>query len=493
MVFPTIEFAAFFLVVVLTSWLLMPRPALWKPFMLLVSLLFYAYADWRFVGLLLLVIVGNQAAATVIAGTDDRRRRKAALITAVALNLGLLGWFKYLDFFTASVSDALERVGLGIPLPLLSVALPVGISFYTFMAISYVVDVHQGVFPLAKPIDAAVYLAFFPHLVAGPIVRAREFIPQLARPRDPRHVPAVPALFLIAGGLFKKVLVADFLAINLVDPVFGSPDAHSAAETIVAVYGYAAQIYCDFSGYTDMAIGLAMLLGYRFPQNFDRPYTAASLQEFWRRWHMTLSRWLRDYLYIPLGGSRRGSVRTYLNLMVTMLLGGLWHGASWTFVIWGGIHGTGLAIERWYRQRRTGRAAGPEAFPDLPPARTSPASRRQEASTAPAPRAIALRRPSRARREPVLGLAADVPGRVPGVGVLPLPGRRDRVGRPHPHGDGVGRAQPAAHLPGADAGRTRAGDPVGSVTSLARGGGPLLPPWHPVAGDPAGPRDRLSC
>ena len=210
--------------------------------------------------------------------------------------------------------------------------LPIGISFFTFQAISYVVDVYRGETKAASLGDVAILQAFFPHLVAGPIVRANELLPQLRTPRDPRAVLAGPGLFLIAGGLIKKTVVADELARNVVDPVFNDPAAHSGPEVMLAIYGFAAQIYCDFSGYTDMAIGVALLLGFQLPQNFNRPYLALSLQDFWRRWHMTLSRWLRDYLYIPLGGNRDGERRTYRNLMLTMLLGGLWHGASLTFV-----------------------------------------------------------------------------------------------------------------------------------------------------------------
>jgi alginate O-acetyltransferase complex protein AlgI len=350
-VFPTIEFAAFFVVVLLVSWLLMPTPKYWKPFIVVASLAFYAAADWRWVFLLIASIVGNQAAATVISKMARGPGRKAVMIAAVVGNLALLGVFKYLGFFVEGVSSLVSAFGFEGEQQVLELALPVGISFFTFQAISYVVDVYRGRAPLATPIDTAVYLSFFPHLVAGPIVRATEFIPQLATPRSPRNIPAAPALFLIAGGLFKKVVLADFLAVNLVDPVFGSPQAFGAVDTGVAILGYAAQIYCDFSGYTDIAIGLAMLLGFWFPQNFDQPYRALSLQDFWHRWHMTLSRWLRDYLYIPLGGSRKGPRRTYINLMLTMILGGLWHGAALTFVIWGALHGSGLAVERWARQR----------------------------------------------------------------------------------------------------------------------------------------------
>jgi len=229
--------------------------------------------------------------------------------------------------------------------------LPVGISFFTFMAISYIVDIYRGELAPSSLTKFGAYLSFFPHLVAGPIVRGSELLPQLETPRDPSRVDTSRAFYLIATGLFKKVVIANYLATHIVDPVFGAPVQHSSLETWVGVYAYSVQIYADFSGYTDMAIGLALLLGFKFPQNFDSPYAAISIQDFWRRWHMTLSRWLRDYLYIPLGGNRKGEARTYANLMATMLLGGLWHGAAWSFVIWGGLHGAWLAIGRWRRER----------------------------------------------------------------------------------------------------------------------------------------------
>jgi alginate O-acetyltransferase complex protein AlgI len=223
--------------------------------------------------------------------------------------------------------------------------LPIGVSFFTFQAITYVVDVKRGDAEPASLVDAAIYLSFFPHLVAGPIVRASEFLPQLKAPRDPNRVAVGAGLALIALGLIKKVAIADVLARELVDPVFGVPEAYGAPDAILAAYGYAAQIYCDFSGYTDIAIGLALLLGFIFPQNFNSPYRATGFRDFWRRWHMTLSRFLRDYLYIPLGGSRGSRLFTYRNLMLTMVLGGLWHGAAWTFVLWGAFQGAGLCAE----------------------------------------------------------------------------------------------------------------------------------------------------
>ena len=351
MLFPTVQFAAFFAVVFAVSWRLMPNQRAWRRFILAASYFFYGCADWRFVLLLIASTAVNQVAATVAARAKTVVARQAGLAAAIVFDLSVLAVFKYFDFFIGSVNQMLGVFGLGAPLQLLNIALPVGVSFYTFQAISYVTDVYRGRCPLARPMDYAIYASFFPHLVAGPIVRPGEFIPQLGRPRDPARIPASRALSLIACGLFKKVVLADLLATRIVDPVFGAPAAHCGVEAAAAIYGYAVQIYCDFSGYTDMAIGLALLLGFRFPINFDRPYAATGLQDFWRRWHMTLSRWLRDYLYIPLGGSRRGLRRTYLNLMLTMLLGGLWHGAAWTFVLWGGIHGGGLAVQRWWSDR----------------------------------------------------------------------------------------------------------------------------------------------
>ncbi len=239
--------------------------------------------------------------------------------------------------------------------PTISVILPIGISFFTFQAISYVIDIGRGVWRKPVPLlDFAVYLSFFAHLIAGPIVRASEFVPQLEEPADPRYVETSEAFMLIFRGMFKKVVISSYMA-TIVDPVFALPNSASRWEVLWAIYAYAIQIYADFSGYTDMAIGIALLLGIRFPQNFDAPYISLSVQEFWRRWHMTLSRWLRDYLYIPLGGNRGTKWFTYRNLFLTMVIGGLWHGANWTFVIWGALQGGFLVGERvvkeWWAQR----------------------------------------------------------------------------------------------------------------------------------------------
>ena len=354
MSFPTIEFAAFFAVVFVVSWTLMPHPRAWRPFILLASYFFYGWVDWRWVLILMASTLVNTVAGQVIARSPSQSARKRAVTAAVVFDLALLGVFKYLGFFVSEMDHALDSIGLGSPLPLVQIVLPIGISFFTFQAISYVVDVYRRVTPPASLMDVAILQAFFPHIVAGPIVRANELLPQLRTPRDPRSVLAGPAIFLIVGGLIKKTVIADELARRIVDPVYSDPASHSAGELTLAFYGFAAQIYCDFSGYTDLAIGLALLLGYQLPENFNRPYLALSIQDFWRRWHMTLSRWLRDYLYIPLGGNRGGRLKTYRNLMITMLLGGLWHGAAWTFVLWGGIHGTALSVERFARERFPG-------------------------------------------------------------------------------------------------------------------------------------------
>jgi alginate O-acetyltransferase complex protein AlgI len=351
MVFPSAQFAVFFPVVLGLSWLLMPRPALWKPFVLGASYLFYAAADARFCLLLAAVTLANQLGATLAARARSERAADVAVAATVVADLSALAYFKYYGFFVTSVDDLLADVGLGAPLPLLSVALPVGLSFFTFQAISYVVDVRRGLCERASTLDLALYLAFFPHLVAGPIVRAREFLPQLARPRDPSRVAVGAGVSLIAFGLVKKVVIADFLARNAVDPVFAVPEAYGGPDAWTAVVAYAIQIYCDFSGYTDIAIGLALLMGFVFPQNFDAPYRSASPQEFWRRWHMTLSRYLRDFVYIPLGGNRRGRLVQARNLLLTMLIGGLWHGAAWGFVLWGGLHGAALALQHLAKGR----------------------------------------------------------------------------------------------------------------------------------------------
>jgi alginate O-acetyltransferase complex protein AlgI len=341
MLFPTVDFAVFFCLVFLGHWLLNPRPLPWKLFMIGASYVFYAWWDVHFVWLLAGVSTIAQIGAIMVARQDGERARRWAMGVAVTATLLPLAYFKYYGFFSLNLTRAFESAGLHGGLPLVNLILPVGLSFFSFMAVSYVVDVYRRQFEVATWLDAYLYLSFFPHLVAGPIVRPDELIPQLDVRRDPRHLDVAGAGYLIFGGLFKKVVISSYLASAIVDPVFADPSRVSAFEAIVGVWAYAIVIYSDFSGYTDIAIGVAKLLGFQFPVNFDRPYSARSLQDFWRRWHVTLSRWLRDYLYIPLGGSKRGAARTYVNIMITMVLGGLWHGANWTMIIWGTYHGVG--------------------------------------------------------------------------------------------------------------------------------------------------------
>jgi D-alanyl-lipoteichoic acid acyltransferase DltB (MBOAT superfamily) len=352
MLFPTIDFAIFFAAAFAVNWLLNPYPRLWKMAMVAASYLFYSWWDWRFVFLLAAVtVVAYLGGVLVDQARTDSGRHTVMGVTVAAL-LGLLGWFKYYGFLAVNVDNLAHHLGGGAVLPLLQVTLPVGISFFTFMALSYVVDVTRRRIEPAAFGELAVYLSFFPHLVAGPIVRGQELLPQIRRRRDGSRIDVGRAVWLISAGLFKKVVVSSYLASAVVDPVFAAPRQHSAPEILVAVYGYAVQIYADFSGYTDIAIGCALLLGFRFPDNFDAPYTARTLQDFWRRWHMTLSRWLRDYLYIPLGGNRGSRLVAARNILLTMVLGGLWHGAGWTFVAWGAVHGVGQVVGHERRRRR---------------------------------------------------------------------------------------------------------------------------------------------
>jgi alginate O-acetyltransferase complex protein AlgI len=293
-----------------------------------------------------------------LARTESPGRRKALLLVSVVYYLGVLSIFKYFDFAVDSFASLLAMVGVHANVTHLRLVLPFGISFFTFETMSYTIDVdRRELEPADRYLDYLLFVAFFPHLVAGPIVRPRQMLPQLKAPPVADPDMQARGLWLIATGLGKKIIIGDTLAVNLVNRAFGNPERFSSVELAVAVYAYAIEIYCDFSGYTDVAIGSALLFGYRLPENFNAPYLARNLQDFWHRWHISLSTWLRDYLYVPLGGSRKGTVRTYVNLMITMLLGGLWHGASWTFVIWGALHGAGLAATRmWQRARGAGRS-----------------------------------------------------------------------------------------------------------------------------------------
>ncbi len=346
MLFNSLEFAVFLLLVLL-GYCAIPR-RWWrgrKAFLVVASYLFYM--NWNpFFGLLLLTsTLLDFFLARAIERTEPRARRKALLAISVIVNLGILGFFKYGNFVVANGMRLLGPWVNGVDPPLLDIVLPVGISFYTFESLSYSIDVFRGMPAYRSLLDFSLFLSFFPHLVAGPIVRPRAFLSQLAAPPVVTGPGVETALARIATGFVKKVVFADTLG-TYVDIVWSAPFGYGAGNHLLAIYGYAFQIYFDFSGYTDIALGLAGLFGLRLPENFDRPYLAESPREFWQRWHISLSTWLRDYLYISLGGNRVSPARGYVNLMVTMLLGGLWHGAAWNFVLWGGYHGALLAGQR---------------------------------------------------------------------------------------------------------------------------------------------------
>lgn len=358
MLFTQIEFY-FLLAAVFAAVLLARNHSARKWILLAASYYFYAYWDWRFAGLLLSCTAVNYWVAKRLELAGETAARKWLMAVSLGYSLGVLGFFKYFNFFVDSF-----RILLGYApdeARTLDIILPVGISFYTFQTLSYTIDVYRRELKACRSFrDLALYVAFFPQLVAGPIVRASEFLPQLETPRTLTWQRAYDGFRQFVFGLFKKVFIADQLA-GFVDPSFDNAAALDGATLWIVVIAYAIQIYCDFSGYSDMAIGIARAMGYDFSRNFDHPYIATSIQDFWRRWHISLSTWLRDYLYIPLGGNRCGKRRTYINLMLTMLLGGLWHGANWTFVAWGAIHGLALCADRLYRMHSPKACRGQES------------------------------------------------------------------------------------------------------------------------------------
>ena len=352
MLFTTHVFLFAFLPVVLLGWWLLRPPRLRLAWLALASYVFYAYWDWRFVPVVLLATGVDFAAGRAIAQTEREGRRRALLVAALTINLGLLGVFKYAGFFADSADILTVWLGLGRPLPVMHLILPLGISFYTFNSISYTIDIfRRRIAPERSLLRYCAFVVAFPHLIAGPIVRYETMAAQLRR-LEPRLTGDLVsrALFFLSCGFAKKLLLADSLA-PTVDRLFAHHAQLGLAGAWLAAFGYSLQLYFDFSGYCDIAIGLALLLGLRFPQNFDSPFQAANISDFWRRWHMSLSSWLRDYLFIPLGGSRGGGARTARNLAIVMLLGGLWHGAAATFVIWGAIHGVLLAGHGLLRAR----------------------------------------------------------------------------------------------------------------------------------------------
>ena len=360
MLFNSLEFAIF-LPVVFGVYCLLPRRAQ-NRWLLAASYFFYGAWDWRFLSLILVSTIVDYSVAIGLRQSDRPGRRRRLLAVSVLTNLGILGAFKYAGFFVDSLSQLLAQAGLSIPPPSLQVVLPVGISFYTFQTLGYTIDVYRRrIEPERSLLDFALFVAFFPQLVAGPIERASRLLPQIANPRRVDLAGLTDGAWLVLWGLFKKVVIADNLS-RLVDAVYAPGASPQAGEVWLATYAFAVQIYCDFSGYSDIARGIARMLGFELMLNFRLPYLATSPADFWRRWHISLSTWLKDYLYIPLGGNRSGRLQTYRNLLLTMLLGGLWHGAAWTFVAWGGFHGLLLAIHRagrevWPRLRPRGRFA----------------------------------------------------------------------------------------------------------------------------------------
>jgi len=344
------RFLLFFLLVFGIYWSL-PSNLHRKRVLLAASLVFYACTDWRFLGLIVgCATVDFVCALKIEASRAAGRSAKRWLRASLIYDLGTLGFFKYFDFFAASFESMLRALGLEVGSLTLGIVLPVGISFFTFQAMSYTIDVYRGQLKATPSYpDFLLFITFFPQLVAGPIVRASEFLPQLDGERRFQRVDVHSALGQFLSGFAKKVVVADMLA-GPAEQVFKEPEAYTAGSIWIAVFCYSIRIYCDFSGYSDMAIGTARLLGYELCPNFRFPYFATSITDFWRRWHLSLSTWLRDYLYISLGGNRGGRWFTHRNLMLTMLLGGLWHGAGWNFVIWGAIHGIGLVVHKeWVR------------------------------------------------------------------------------------------------------------------------------------------------
>ncbi len=345
MLFNSYEFLFLFLPIVLIGYYGILRNRGRLIFLTLMSYLFYGWWDYRFCALMFATTVIDYVSGLLIFRAPDARRRRLWIVVSVIANLSLLGFFKYYDLGARTINAVASWLGASSPLvSLLHITLPVGISFYTFQSMSYSIDIYRGVVKPARSfVDFACYVSLFSQLVAGPIIRYKELADQLVVRTHTLQKCSLGITFFILG-LAKKVILADGVA-PFVEIVFGM-EAPGLLASWVGILSYAMQIYFDFSGYSDMAVGLGLLLGFRFPQNFNSPYKSISITDFWRRWHMSLSRWLRDYLYIPLGGNRLGAVRTYVNLIVTMLLGGLWHGANWTFVAWGGYHGLLLAMER---------------------------------------------------------------------------------------------------------------------------------------------------
>lgn len=380
MLFNSLAYAKFFAAVFVVSWLLSRQPRLRFAFLTLASYAFYCGVDvfaplsgeplsapyLKFAPIVFFGSTIDYFLGRWLGAIDDPKKRKAALVVTVVMNVGLLVVFKYWNWLTGDLGLALRAIGIAAPDVSMKLELPLGISFFTFMSLSYVIDVYRRKLePSKNYLHYVTYIAFFPHLVAGPIVRGRDLLPLFEKVPKLTSREASEALFLIATGIGKKVVIGDYLALNLVDRVHAEPTSYSSLEALAAMYAYVVQVYCDFSGYSDVAIGSALLLGYRFKINFDQPFRATNIVEFWRRWHISLSSWLRDYVYIPLGGSAKGPFRKYLNVWITMVVCGIWHGAAWPYVIFGVIQGFAVAGTHLFRDV-TGRSEMPVSE-QLPP------------------------------------------------------------------------------------------------------------------------------
>ena len=360
--FNRFDFWLFFTAMILLYSFIYRKPVFRNLYLTVFSLFFYFKSGGFYFIILLFSTLVDFFIGKWIHKSDSQKRKKLLVTTSVVINLAVLAYFKYAVFFTTNINEwlgtdfhavdifaQLSNALTGSNFNIESIFLPIGISFYTFQTISYSIDVYRGhVKPVRNIMDFAFYVSFFPQLVAGPIVRASDFVPQIYEKYEVNKAEMGRALFLIISGMIKKILIADYLGANFVGGVFEDPTKYTGFQNLMAIYGFALQIYGDFSGYTDIAIGIALLLGFRLPLNFNSPYKAINITDFWRRWHISLSSWLRDYLYIPLGGNRKGKFNTYRNLFITMLLGGLWHGAAWRFIFWGAMHGGALAVHKLY-------------------------------------------------------------------------------------------------------------------------------------------------
>jgi len=352
MSFNSLQFLVFFPIVVTLFFSLPDRAR--QPMLLVASYYFYACWKAEYLLLILLSTAVDYACAIWMEREPPGWRRRRFLFLSLATNLGLLFTFKYFNFVNDTLQTALRHYGLYLPLPASSLILPIGISFYTFQELAYTIDVYRGRQPAERDLGVfALYVAFFPQLVAGPISRAAHLMPQFHERRRMDVERMLGGVHLMAWGFFQKIVIADRLG-SLVDQIYSNPRAYSGLPLVLATYGFAYQIYCDFAGYSNIAIGAARVLGYDLMRNFDRPYASASIPEFWRRWHISLSSWFRDYVYIPLGGNRVSTPRWYLNLFVVFLVSGLWHGANWTFVAWGALHGIYMlaSVATWSRRER---------------------------------------------------------------------------------------------------------------------------------------------